>query len=71
MQEIDQVDTRHSFSLLLEVLEDGIDVVEGLVDLLPDLGPCQHHLPADKDEEDNPGLDHPVDQAGEQLGLVT
>ena len=38
MQEIDQVDTRHSFSLLLEVLEDGVDVVESLIDFLPHLG---------------------------------
>ena len=60
-----------SGSLLLEVLEDGIDVVEGLVYLLSDLGPCQHDLATDEDEEHDPGLDHPVDQTGEQLGLVT
>ena len=56
--------------MLLEVLENGIDVVEGLVDLLPDLGPREHDLTADEDEKHDPGLDHPVDQAREQLRLI-
>ena len=70
MQEIDQVDTRHSFSLLLEVLEDGVDVVESLIDFLPHLGSGQHNLPRDEDEEDNAGLHHAVDETGEELGFV-
>ena len=57
-------------SLLLEVLEDGVDVVERLVDLLPNFGTGQHDLPGDKDEEDDARLDHAVYEAGEQLGLV-
>ena len=57
--------------MFLEVLENGIDVVKGLIDLLSDLGPGQHHLAAAEDEEHDPGLDHPVDQTWEQLGLVT
>ena len=47
------------------------DLLQGLVDLLPDLGPREHDLAADEDEEHDPWLDHPVDQTWEQLGLVT
>ena len=72
--------------MLLEVLEYWVDVVKSLINLLPDLGPCEDnlkegiishnesvkpsHLPTDKDEENNPRLDHPVDEAREQLRLI-
>ena len=45
--------------LFLKVLQDGIDVVEGFVYFLPDLGSSQDHLAADEDEENNPRFDHP------------
>ena len=45
--------------LFLEVLQDGIDVVEGFVYFLPDLSSSQNHLAADEDEENNPRFDHP------------
>ena len=45
--------------LFLEVLQDGIDVVEGFIYFLPDLGPSQHNLPTDEDEKNNPRFDHP------------
>ena len=57
-------------SLLLKVLEYRVDVVERLVDLLPHFGAGQHDLSGDEDEEDDAGLDHAVDEAGEELGLV-
>ena len=47
-----------------------MDVVERLVDLLPHFGAGQHDLSGDEDEEDDAGLDHAVDEAGEELGLV-
>ena len=45
--------------LFLKVLQDGINVVEGFINLLPDLRSSQHNLPADEDEENNPRFDHP------------
>ena len=45
--------------LFLKVLQDGIDVVEGFIYFLSDLGSSQHHLAADEDEENNPRFDHP------------
>ena len=39
-----------------------MDVVEGLVDLLPDLGPGQDHFSGNEDEENDLGLDHSVNE---------
>ncbi len=47
-----------------------MDHLEGLVDLITESGSSEDNLPADKDQQDNLGLDHAVDQAREQLGLV-
>ena len=51
-------------------LQHGVDHLVGLVDLLAHLGTGEDDLAAHKNEEHNPGLDHAVDKAGEQLGLV-
>lgn len=51
-------------------LQDGIDHLECLVDLLSDLGTSQDDLAADEDQKHNLGLDHAVDETGEQLRLV-
>jgi len=51
-------------------LKHGVDHLKRLVDLLPHLRACQYDLPAHKDQKHNLGLDHPVDETGEQLGLV-
>lgn len=50
-----------------ELGQDGVDLVEGRVDLLADLCTRQDDLARDEDEEDNLGLDHPVNQPREQL----
>lgn len=49
-------------SLLFKVLENRVDVVEGLVDLLPHLGAGQHHFPGHEDEQHNFWLHHPINQ---------
>lgn len=48
--------------------QDGIDLVERRIDLLPDLRSGDDDLARDEDQEDDLGLDHTVDQTGEQLG---
>jgi hypothetical protein len=48
--------------LFLEVLEDGMDVVKGLVDLLADLGARQHHFPGNEDQQNDFRFDHSVDK---------
>ena len=45
--------------LLLEVLENGINVVKSFIDFLPDFGSSEDNFSTDKDEENNPWLDHP------------
>lgn len=50
-----------------ELGQDGVDLVEGRVDLLADLCTRQDDLARDEDEQDNLGLDHSVNQPGEQL----
>ena len=45
--------------LFLKVLQDGIDVVEGFIYFLSDLGSSQHNLPTDEDEKNNPRFNHP------------
>ena len=51
-------------------LKDGVDHLKGLVDLLADLGASENDLAAHEDEEHNLGLDHAVDETGEELRLV-
>lgn len=51
-------------------MEHGVDHLEGLVDLLPDLCARQDDLARHEDEQDDLGLDHTVDQTREQLWLV-
>ena len=58
------------FSLLFKVLEDWVDIVEGLVDLLPHFGAGQHDFPGNEDEEDDARLHHAIDEAGKEFGLV-
>jgi hypothetical protein len=48
--------------LFLEVLEDGMDVVKGFVDLLADLGARQHHFPGNEDQQNDFRFDHSVDE---------
>lgn len=50
-----------------ELGQDGVNLVEGRVDLLANLCTRQDDLARDEDEQDNLGLDHPVNQPGEQL----
>ena len=54
----------------MHTLQHGVDHLEGLVNLLADLGSCQDNLAADEDEQDNLGLHHAVDETREQLRLV-
>jgi len=51
-------------------LQHGIDHLEGSVDLLSNLRAGEDDLAADEDQEHDLGLDHAVDQTGEQLRLV-
>lgn len=51
-------------------LEHGVDHLEGLVDLLPDLCARQDDLARHEDEQHDLGLDHAIDQTREQLRLV-
>lgn len=55
---------------LAEILQDGVDQLEGVVNLVADLGTSEDNLAAHKDQEHNLGLDHAVDETGEQLRLV-
>jgi hypothetical protein len=47
--------------------QDGIDLIERRIDLLPDLRPGDDDLARDEDQEHDLGLDHTVDETGEQL----
>lgn len=51
-------------------MEHGVDHLEGLVDLLPDLCARQDDLAGHEDEQHDLGLDHTIDQTREQLRLV-
>lgn len=55
---------------LTHTLKHRVDHLKGLIDLLTDFRTCQDDLATDKDQEHNLRLDHAVDQAREQLGLV-
>lgn len=55
---------------LAEILQDRVDELEGVIDLITDLGAGKDDLAADEDQEHDLGLDHTVDQAREQLGFV-
>lgn len=56
--------------LFFETLQDGVDVLKSFVDLFADFGPRQDDFSRDKYEQDDSGFDHPVDEAGEEFGLV-
>lgn len=51
-------------------LQHRVDHFKSLVDFLSDFGTSQDNLAAHENQEYNLGLDHSVDQTGEQLGLV-
>lgn len=51
-------------------LKHGIDHLECLVDLLSHLGTGEDDLAADEDKKHNLGLNHAVDETGEQFRLV-
>ena len=46
--------------MFLEILENWINIVKSFIDLLSDFGASENNLSTDKDEEDDPGLDHPA-----------
>jgi len=48
--------------LLLEVFENGVNVVEGFVNLLPDFGSRQNNLSGDENEENDLRFDHAVNE---------
>ena len=47
-----------------------MNIVECFVDFRSDFGPGQDDFARDKDEEDDFGLDHSVDESGKELRLV-
>jgi hypothetical protein len=51
-------------------LKHRVDHFESLVDLLAHLRTGQDNLAAHEDQEDDLGLDHSVDETGEQFWLV-
>jgi len=55
---------------LAEILQDGIDHFECLVDLFSDLCTGEDDLATDEDKKHNLRLDHTVNQTGEQFRLV-
>jgi len=57
-------------SRLAEVRQDWVDELEGLVDLLTDLGTSEDDLARYENQEDNSRLHHTVDETREQLRLV-
>ncbi len=61
---------RATFSSLAEVREDRVDELKRLVDLLAHFRTRKDDLAGDEDEQHNLWLHHPVDQTGEEFGLV-
>lgn len=55
---------------LAEILQDRVDQLKGVVDLVSDFGASEDDLATDEDQEHDLGLDHAVDEAGEQLRLI-
>ena len=47
-----------------------MNIIKGFINFLPDFGPGQNNFPGHKDEENDAGLHHPVNQTGKQLWLV-
>ena len=47
-----------------------VDIVKGVVDVLPDFGAGEDDLAGDEDEEDDLRFNHAVDEAWEQFWLV-
>lgn len=59
-----------TISVLVEVLEHGIDHLECLVNFLAHFGAGEDNLAAHENEEYNLGLDHAIDEAEEHQILV-
>lgn len=55
---------------LAEILEHRVDELKGVVDLVADLGTCEHNLATHEDQEDDLGLDHAVNETREQFRFV-
>lgn len=53
-----------------EILKHRVDHLESLVNLFSHFGTCQDNLARYKDEQHNLGLDHAINQTGEQLRLI-
>lgn len=53
-----------------EAFQDGVDVFKCFVDLCSHLGTCEYNFPRDKDEQDNSGFDHSVNQSWKQLRFI-
>lgn len=51
-------------------LKHRVDHLKGLIDLLTNLCTSQDNLATDKDQENDLGLDHSVDETREQLRLI-
>lgn len=60
----------HARVMMMPTRQHRVDHLKGLIDLFSDLGTGQDNLAAYEDEEHNFGLDHTIDETGEQLGLV-
>ena len=57
-------------SRLAEFQKHRVYSLEGLINLLSHLGARQHNFAAHKDQQHNLGLDHAINEARKQLGLV-
>jgi hypothetical protein len=53
-----------------QTLQHRVYHLEGLVDFLADFGASEDNLAADEDKKNDLGLDHAVDETGEQFRLV-
>ena len=51
--------------LFSKTFEDGVNVLEGFVDLISDLGSGQDDFSRDENQQDYPRFDHSVDETGE------
>jgi hypothetical protein len=54
----------------VEIFQDGVDQLEGVIDLISNLGTSKDNLSAHEDQEHDLGLDHAVDKTREQLRLI-
>lgn len=56
---------------LPEAFQDGVDVLKCFIDLCSNFCTCEYNFPRHKDEQNNSGFDHSVNQSWKQLGLIT